>query len=63
MSTPGLLRFLLGGEHAILSLPWNADLVQGRRPNTGRVKLEKQGVGVLSVFSSAFEGGAGLGRD
>lgn len=60
MSTPGLLRFLLGGEHAILSWPWNADLVQGRRPNTGRVKLEEQGVeGAFCLQFSFWARGAG----
>lgn len=56
MSTPGLLRFLLGGEHAILSWPWNADLVQGRRANTGRVKLEEQGVWGAFCLQFSFWG-------
>lgn len=41
MSTPGLLLFLLGCKHGILSCSWNADIVEWRKPNTGRVKLKK----------------------
>lgn len=41
MSTPGLLLFLLGCKHGILSWSWNADMVRWQKPNTGRVKLKK----------------------